>query len=179
MIKKILFGLGIVLLVLVGVVALQPEDFRISRATTIQAPAAVVFEQVNDFHKWEAWSPWAKLDPQAKVAFDGPTAGEGAQFAWAGNQEVGEGRMTIVESRPGEVVRIRQEFLKPFEGRSETEFLFVPEGDGTKVTWTMSGKNNFVGKAISLVMDCDSMVGSQFEQGLANIKAVCESATGR
>lgn len=179
MIKKILIGFVVLVVALVVVVSMQPEDFRVSRSATINAPPGVVFEQVNDFHKWEAWSPWAKLDPQAKITFDGPPAGEGARFAWAGNHEVGEGRMTITESRPGEAVRIRQEFVKPFEGQSDTEFLFAPEGSGTKVTWTMSGKNNFVGKAISLVMNCDEMLGPQFEQGLANMKSVSEAAVAR
>lgn len=175
MIRKILIGLAVLILGLVVVVAFQPADFRVTRSAEIDAPPAVVFGQVNDFHKWEAWSPWAKMDPAAKNTFAGPPAGEGASFSWAGNHEVGEGMMTITESRPPELVKLRLEFKKPFEGTSDTEFLFQPEGEGTRVTWTMSGTNNFLGKAIGLLMNCDKMIGPQFEQGLANMKQIAEA----
>jgi hypothetical protein len=81
-----------------------------------------VFAQVNDFHNWEAWSPWAKLDPAAKATFEGPHPGKGAIFRWAGNEEVGEGSMTITESRPSELIKIKLEFLKPFEATNTAEF---------------------------------------------------------
>ena len=107
MLLRILLGVAaIVVLVVAVLVVMQPSEFRIQRSATIAAPAPAVFAQVNDFHNWEAWSPWAKLDPSAKNSFEGAPAGTGASFAWAGNNKVGEGRMTIVESRPGELVRI-------------------------------------------------------------------------
>ncbi len=176
MVAKILIALAAILVILVIVVALQPSDFRIQRSVTIAAPPSVVFAQVNDFHKWEAWSPWAKLDPVAKNTFEGPTEGVGAGFRWAGNNQVGEGAMAILDSRPGELVRIKLEFLKPFQATNTAEFTFAPEGNGTRVTWAMFGQNNFMGKAMSLVMNCDKMVGGQFEQGLASMKAVAEAA---
>lgn len=83
---------------------------------------------LNDFHKWDAWSPWAKLDPNCKVTFEGPASGKGAGFTWAGNNEVGEGRQTIVESRPSELVRVKLEFLKPIAANNDVEFTFKPEG---------------------------------------------------
>jgi carbon monoxide dehydrogenase subunit G len=127
---------------------------------------------VNDFHNWQAWSPWAKMDPTAKNSFAGTPSGEGALFSWAGNNKVGEGRMTIMESRPSESIRIKLEFLKPFQATNTAEFTFQPTGEGTLVTWSMSGKNSFMAKAVVLVMNCDKMVGGQFEQGLANLKDV-------
>src|SRR5947208_977042 len=102
--SKILIGLALVVVALVGLVAMQPADFRISRSAKMAAPADVVFAQVNDFHKWNDWSPWAKMDPAAKNTFEGPDSGEGASFWWSGNDEVGEGRMTIVKTRPSELV---------------------------------------------------------------------------
>jgi uncharacterized protein YndB with AHSA1/START domain len=171
---KILIGIAVVVLVLVVVVAVQPSEYRVVRTATIAAPPAAVFEQVNDFHKWEAWSPWAKLDPEAKETHEGPPAGEGAIMKWSGNAEVGEGSMTILESQPPERIKIKLAFLKPFEATATTLFKFEPEGEGTKVTWDMSGQNNFIGKAMCLVMDMDKMLGGQFEQGLANIKSVVE-----
>lgn len=169
-----------VVVVFVGLVALRPSEFSISRSTTISAPPEVVFAQVNDFHKWEAWSPWAKMDPNAKNTFTGPAAGVGAAFTWSGNNKVGEGRMNIIESRACDLIRINLEFLRPMKATNLVEFTFKAEGNRTVVTWTMSGKNNFVGKAFTLVLKCDKMVGGQFETGLAQMKLLAEAAaTGK
>jgi uncharacterized protein YndB with AHSA1/START domain len=160
----------------VAYVAMQPAEFRITRSATMSAPAEEVFAQINNFHHWNDWSPWAKLDPAANNTFAGPTYGEGAVFKWSGNDEVGEGKMTITESRPGELVRIQLDFLRPMQDTSDTEFTFQEQGDQTVVTWTMSGeKKNFMCKAVCLFMDMDKMLGDQFEQGLASMKAIVEA----
>ena len=177
--KNLLAIAGILTALIVGfvvVVAMQPSDFRVSRSAKMTAAPADVFAQVNDFHKWDGWSPWAKMDPNAKNSFEGAPAGEGAIFRWSGNADVGEGAMTITESKAAERVRLKLEFIKPMAGVCDTLFTFEPVGDQTNVTWTMSGKNDFFGKAVSLFMDCDKMVGGQFERGLANMKATVESA---
>ncbi len=174
--RKILIGAIAIIVVFFIVVAMQPAEFRVSRSATIAAPAPAVFAQVNDLRKWEAWSPWEKRDPQMKQTYDGPPAGVGAVTAWAGNHEVGEGRMTITESNPSERIKIKLEFFKPFAATNTAEFTFRPEGDRTLVTWSMSGRNNFLAKAAHLFMDIDKMVGGDFEQGLANMKAVAEAA---
>ena len=176
MLRKTLVALLAVVVVLVAVIALQPSVFRVARATTVAAPAPVVFAQVNDFHKWEAWNPWGKLDPGVTQVYEGAPAGSGAIYRWSGNSQVGEGRMTIVESRPSDLVRIKLEFFKPMAGTSEAQFSFEPEGDRTAVTWTMTGTNNFVGKAMCLIVSMDRMIGGQFEKGLADMKAVAEAA---
>ena len=176
MLKKILIALVAIVVVFVGVVAMQPSDFRIVRTATMSAPASAVFAQVNDFHNWEEWSPWAKLDPAAKNSFEGPSAGTGAIFRWAGNKEVGEGSMTITESRPSDLIRIKLEFLKPFAGTNTAELTFKPEGNQTAVTWSMAGENNFIAKAVCLFMNRDKMVGGKFEEGLARMKSVVEAA---
>jgi uncharacterized protein YndB with AHSA1/START domain len=173
--RKILIGLVVVLAVLV-VVVLQPSEFRVERTATVAAPAPVVFARVNDFHHWEAWNPWAKIDPAMRQTYEGAPAGVGAAYTRAGNNEVGEGRMTIIESRPSELIRIQLEFLKPFRATSTAEFTFRPAGDRTAVTWSMTGTNNFVAKAIHLVMNMDRMIGGQFEIGLARLKAIAEAA---
>lgn len=175
MIKKILAGLMLILVVFAAAAAMQPDEFIVTRTASMAAPASAVFPYVNDFRKWEAWSPWAKMDPNAKNTFSGPEAGEGAYFKWEGNKDVGVGNMTITESRPYEHIRIKLVFEKPFPGVSDTLFSFKEQDGQTAVTWTMTGKNNFIGKAISLVMNCDKMVGPQFEKGLASIKALAET----
>jgi len=174
MLKKIIIGLGVIIVVFLVVVARQPSEFSVNRTAKMNAPAQIVFRQVNDFHKWEAWSPWAKKDPQAKNSFEGAPAGKGAQFSWDGNKDVGAGRMTITESRPYELILINLEFFKPFKGVNTTEFTFMPEGQGTVMSWTMSGKKNFISKAICMFMSMDKMVGGDFEKGLAEIKAISE-----
>ena len=175
MLKKILLVIAALGAVLLVVVALQPSEFRVTRTATIAAPPAVVFAQVNDFHNWEAWSPWAKLDPDARETFEGSSAGTGAIFRWAGNAQVGQGSMTLIENQPSALIRIKLEFLKPFKAVNIAEFAFQPQDQDTVVTWSMAGRNNFLGKAIGLVMNCDKMVGGQFEQGLAQLKTVAEA----
>jgi uncharacterized protein YndB with AHSA1/START domain len=180
MAKKILIRtlivLAVIIVAFVGLVAMQPSEFRIERSATIAAPPAEVFAQVNDFHKWEAWSPWAKLDPAAKNSFEGPPEGEGAIFRWDGNDQVGTGSMTITESHPNDLIRIRLDFVKPFEDTSTAEFTFKPEGDQTVVTWSMFGENNFISKAFCLFMNMDKMIGDKFAEGLASMKSVVEAA---
>jgi len=175
MLKKILIALAALVLIFVVVVALQPSEFQMDRSTTIAAPQADVFAQVNDFHKWDAWSPWAKLDPQAKVTFEGPPEGEGTVMTWSGNSEVGEGKMTLTESRPNELVKTRVDMVKPFEGTSTSEFTFKPEGDQTAVTWSVAAHHNFMEKALCLVMGGKTMMSDLMEKGLAQMKSVVES----
>ena len=176
MLKKIVIGLVAVVAVFAVVVALQPSEYRIARSATVAAPAPEVFAQVNDFHNWDAWSPWAMLDPSAKTTFEGPAAGQRAIFAWSGNDKIGEGRMTLTESRPAELVRIRVDFVKPFAGTSTSEFTFKPAGNQTAVTWAMSGHNNFIAKAMCLFVSMDKMLGGEFEKGLAKMKSSAEAA---
>ena len=183
MLLKILVGVAAAVVLVVGalalIVAMRPSEFRIERSTTIAAPAPAVFTQVNDFHNWQAWSPWAKLDPDVKNSYDGAPAGKGAVFAWAGNTKVGEGRMTITESRPSELVRVKLEFLKPFTATNTAEFTFKPEGDRTAVTWSMFGHNNFISRAVFLFMDMDKALGGEFEKGVASMKSAAEASARR
>jgi len=175
MLKKILLVLVALVLVFVVVVALQPSEFHVERSVTVDAPASKVFGEVNDFHKWDAWSPWAKLDPDAKVGFEGPESGEGTVMTWAGNSEVGAGKMTLVESEPDKLIKIKVDFTEPFEGTSGSQFNFTPDGDKTAVTWSMNDDHTFLEKAFCLIMNGKKMVGDQMDQGLAKLKQVSES----
>ena len=175
MLKKILIAVAVIIVVLAVIVALQPSEFRVARSATISAPAPAVFAQVNDFHKWEAWNPWGKIDPAMKQSYEGAPAGTGAIYTWAGNNEVGEGRMTIIENRPSELIRVKLEFFKPFAATNTAEFTFKPEANQTVVTWSMFGENNFMAKAIHLFINMDKMIGGQFEKGLASMKSIVEA----
>jgi Polyketide cyclase / dehydrase and lipid transport len=176
MIPIVLIAFAGVAAALVATVALQPSAFHIVRTAVISAPAAAVFAQVNDFRNWQAWSPWEDIDPAMKRIHEGASAGTGAVYSWAGNNQVGEGRMTITESHPSDLIRIKLEFLKPFAATHTAEFTFAPERDNTVVTWSMTGNNNFVAKGIALFMNMDKMIGSQFEKGLAQLGRVAEAA---
>jgi hypothetical protein len=170
-----LFALGALVLVFLGIVAMQPDDFRVTRSGVISAPPPAVFAQVNDFHNWEAWNPWGKIDPAMNQTYEGEPAGVGAIYSWIGNANVGEGRMTITESHPSDRIRIKLEFMKPFAATHAAEFTFKPEGEQTAVTWSMAGKKNFASKGIGLFMSMDKMIGDQFDKGLADMKAVVEA----
>lgn len=178
MLKRIALALLAVVLAFAGYVALQPSSYRVERSAIVVAPPAHVFAEVQDFRKWEAWSPWAKLDPAAKTSFEGPAFGEGSVFRWSGNAEVGEGSLTMLESKPDERLRIRTDFVKPWEGTSTTEITFKPDGPRTIVTWAMSGERTFFEKAVCVVMNGDKLIGGAFERGLANLKQIAEAKSG-
>jgi hypothetical protein len=171
----ILVALVFILILLAVVVVGQPTEFAVSRRIKISAPAGQVYPHVNTLRNWEAWSPWAKLDPNCKMTYEGPPAGLGATYSWAGNSKVGAGRNTVTQSVPDQLVRLKLEFIKPMVATNTAEFAFQSDDGQTIVTWSMLGKNSFGGKLFGLLMNCEKMCGSQFEKGLANLKAVAEA----
>lgn len=175
MFKKVAIVLGLLVVGLVAVIAMRPDSFHVERSTTVTAPPAAAFGLVNDFHQWEKWSPWEHLDPAMKKTYEGPPAGTGAVYFWTGNDKVGEGRMTITDSQPSSRVDIKLEFIKPFATTNATTFTFTSQGAETKIVWAMDGHCNFVSKAMGLFMDMDSMIGKDFEHGLAQMKTVSEA----
>lgn len=179
MIKKIALALAALVGVLLLVIATRPSTFRIERSIQTAASHSVLFSMVNDFHHWPKWSPWEKLDPAMKKEFSGAPRGTGAIYSWTGNDDVGEGRMTITESQPYQRVGIQLEFLKPFTATNQTTFVLSPARGGTAITWAMEGTNDFMGKAFSLFMDMDATVGKDFESGLTSLKTLAENETRR
>lgn len=174
---KMLKIIGITVLVVVGAVlvfaAFRPDSFRVQRAVAIKAPPEKIAAVLGDFHGWQAWSPWEKLDPAMKRRYSGAEKGKGAVYAWQGNSEVGQGRMEITEAASSRVA-IDLDFVKPFEAHNKVVFTLVPKGDATEVTWAMQGPLPYVAKVVHVVFDMDGMVGKQFETGLANLKTVAE-----
>ncbi|HXC35615.1 MAG TPA: SRPBCC family protein [Candidatus Acidoferrales bacterium] len=171
----IILALVFIALILIVVVLGQSNEFTVSRQIRINAPAEQIFPYVNELRNWEAWNPWAPLDPNCKMTYNGPPAGVGASYSWSGNNKIGAGRNTITESRPNELVRFRLEFLKPMTATNTAEFTFDPDGANTVATWSMSGKRNFPGKLFGLVLNCDKMCGDQFDKGLAKMKSLVEA----
>lgn len=171
--------LGLAALVAAGLfvvaVATRPERYRVERSVTVDAPAAAVLPYLADLRAWRAWSPWEKVDPEMTRSYGGASYGVGATYAWRGNAEIGAGGMTIVELTP-ERVAIRLDFQEPIASTSLATFALERAGEGTRVTWAMDGTNGFVGKAISLFLDMDAMIGASFASGLSDLKSQVEKA---
>jgi len=179
MLMYILIGVSAIVLILIAIVAAQPADFKVSRSMKMGASPSAVFPLVNELHNWKGWSPWAKLDPNQQVTITDPSSGVGASHSWNGNNNVGEGKMTIVDCQPEKRVGIKLEFQRPFKCNNDVEFVFQREGDGTFVTWTMTGRNGFMGKLMGLMMNMDKMCGGQFEEGLTGIKQIAETSAAK
>ena len=184
MLKKILLIsaalFSAVVLSLVVLIIMQPDEYALDRSATIDAPVDVVFAQVNDLRQWESWSPWHQDDPDMEMSYSGSEYGAGAIFEWAGDSDSGAGRMTITESRPDEYIEIRLEFIEPFESTSTTTFDFeAVDNQTTKVTWGMSGENTFASKAFGLLMDIEDLVGEDYERGLANLDEFAQEMTSQ
>jgi uncharacterized protein YndB with AHSA1/START domain len=174
MLKTIGLIVAVALLALLVTAGFQPDSFRVQRATRIDAPPEKIFAYINDFHRWESWSPYEKLDPDMKRSFSGADSGTGAVYEWAGSSKVGQGRMEITEAPAPSKVAIKLDFLKPFEAHNVATFTLEPQGGATNVTWAMDGPTPYMAKVIHLFVSMDRMVGRDFETGLSNLKAVAE-----
>lgn len=169
MLKKILLVLAVLVLGFVVLVSTRPSTYAVTRTVVVPASPEATFSLVNDFHHWDKWSPWAKLDPNMKVSYAGAAAGQGAVYAWEGNADVGKGQMQILESHPPQHIAIQLEFVEPFASKADTQFRFQPSAGGTQVTWSMKGDLGFMEKAVGLFMDMDAMIGNDFDKGLAQL----------
>jgi len=176
MIRLILIAIVVAVAAVLVLAALRPGVFRIERSASIEASLERIFPFINDFHRWTAWSPWEKMDPALKRTYSGPNEGKGARYAWEGNNKVGMGSMEITESSPPGRIVIKLDFIKPFEGHNIAEFTLVPGAGSTTVSWAMHGPVPYIGKVMHLFFSMDKLVGRQFEEGLANLKAAAESA---
>jgi uncharacterized protein YndB with AHSA1/START domain len=166
--------LGVVVVAVLIYAATKPDTFRIQRTTSIKAPPETIYALIEDFHRWEAWSPWEKIDPALKRSYSGSPSGKGAVYAWDGNKDVGQGRMEIVESSPPSKLTLKLDFMKPFEAHNRVVFTLLPQGDATTVTQAMDGPSPYLSKLMGLVFNIDRMVGDKYEEGLASLKALAE-----
>ena len=171
-----MIGLGLLTLIVTLLVAIttRPDTFRVERSTSIGAPAEVVFAQLNDLHRWSRWNPYEKMDPGMTVTHAGAPMGVGASYHYV-SDKVGEGRMTVTESTPHERVGVEARFIKPFAATNAIAFTVKPSAGGVTVTWEMRGDQTLVGKAISLFVKMDTMIGKDFEKGLADLKQLSEA----
>lgn len=174
MLKKIAFGLVAIVAAVLLFALTQPDTFSVERSATLKAPPEKIYPLISDFRQWPQWSPWEKLDPNMKRSLSGAAQGAGAVYGWAGNDDVGEGRMEITDATPPTQVRIKLDFIKPFEAHNTTVFTLTPQGEGTQVKWAMQGPAPYATKLMTLFFSMDKMIGKDFEAGLANLKAAAE-----
>jgi uncharacterized protein YndB with AHSA1/START domain len=174
MFKKIAIVVTVLVAAVLGFALTKPDSFTVQRTVTIKAPPDKIFPLINDFHGWSSWSPWENVDPAMKRTHSGAATGQGAVYEWDGNSKVGKGRMEITEAAPPSKVTIKLDFLKPIEGHNIAEFTLEPQGDSTNVTWAMRGPSPFISKVFQVFISMDSMLGKEFETGLANMKSAAE-----
>lgn len=153
----------------------RPNSFRIQRSTLIQAPPEKVFHLINDFHQWQAWSPWENIDPTMQRTYSGTPQGVGTIYGWEGKGKVGAGRMEITTARPPAEIIIQLDFIKPFEAHNIAEFILTPQGQHTELTWVMHGPSPYISKLMGIFFNLDRMIGKDFEKGLSNIKLIVEA----
>jgi hypothetical protein len=168
-------AIAVLIIALLVFIATRPADFRIERSAQMNASGDAIFSIINDLQQWGRWSPYDKRDPAMQKMYGGPPTGPGATYIWNGNNKVGEGQLTIVESKPGQLVSMKLDFTRPFKCSNRVNFTLAPVGTGTMVSWIMEGRNNFMAKTFSLIINMDKMVGTDFEAGLANLKSLVEA----
>jgi uncharacterized protein YndB with AHSA1/START domain len=176
MIRMLAVVAAIALAAILALAAFEPDEFRVQRSTTINAPAAKVFPLIDDFRRWTAWSPFEKMDPTMRRTYGATTAGKGATYAWEGDGKAGAGRMEIAESTAPSRVGIVLDFEKPIANRARATFTLSPHGDATLVTWTMESPNRYLVKVMHLFFDAEQIVGDDFARGLADLKAAAEKS---
>lgn len=173
MLLYILLALAIIIVGILIVASTKPDTVHYERSTVISAPPERILPHIVDFHKWQPWSPWEKLDPTMKRDYLGAAQGIGAKYAWSGNSKAGEGTMEILEAG-NDGVKIDLRFIRPFKNACITHFQFTPQGPATTVRWTMDGPNLFMGKLMGLFIPMDKMIGKDFDSGLAGLKTQAE-----
>jgi uncharacterized protein YndB with AHSA1/START domain len=175
MIKKIAIVVSVLLGIVLALAMMQPNSFRVTRSIAIKAPPEKLMGMISDFHQWSSWSPWEKLDPGMQRSFSGAASGKGAVYGWVGNDKVGQGRMEVLELNAPNKIVIKLDFIEPIAANDMSEFILDTKGDMTTVSWHMYGPSDFMTKVMGVFVSMDSMVGKDFERGLANMKEVAEA----
>lgn len=176
--ETVLIWVAVVVIGAIAVVlayaATRPDEFHIARSTSIVAPPEKIFPLVNDLRSFNQWNPFAKQDPTAQITYNGPPGGKGASHAWNSKGRAGKGSLEIVDTAPPSGVTMMLRMEKPMKADNTIVFALRPNGSATDVTWTMSGISPYIAKVMGVIINCDRMVGGEFEKGLADLKALAE-----
>jgi hypothetical protein len=169
----IVIAIAVVILGVLIYASSKPEVFHVERSVRIHATPDAIFPLINDLHRWEAWTPYDK-DPAIQRTYSGSAAGVGARYAWEGNKQVGQGEISIRETLPPRLLEFDLHMVKPFEGRNVATFSLDPDGDATRVTWSLDDKHKLMHKIMSIFLNLDHMIGKDFAVGLDRLKALVE-----
>ena len=171
----------IILVALLGAflvyVALRPSEMRVSREIVAQATPEVIFPHINNSEKANAWMPWKDSDPEVKMSYSGPAEGVGSKSSWDSKGQMGTGEALVIESVANQVVKTQLTYTKPFQMSQLAEISLTPVDGGTKIKWSVSGHVGYFFRLLGVFMDCDKMVGNEFEKGLLNLKNRVETPT--
>ncbi|MDO9112984.1 MAG: SRPBCC family protein [Polaromonas sp.] len=171
-----LLGLVVLAIAVVAVIALQrPDTFRVSRSTSIAAPAEKIFPLVNDVRAFNTWNPYALKAPEMKGSYSGPFIGPGAHYDFE-SKKSGSGSFEIVQAVAPSQVQMRLDMTAPFKTQNVITFTMVPLGAATQTTWAMEGPASFLSKFMGVIFNMDKMIGTDFDAGLAKLKARAEQA---
>lgn len=176
---KILKIAGIILVAIVALFLLAglfaPKEFAASESIVINAPADVVYKHISHFKSFEKWNPWSKLDPNQVITLEGTDGTVGAKHSWKGNDDVGEGSMTVTKLEPGKGIEYDLHFIKPWEAHNTAYMNMEAAEGGQKVTWGMKGAMPFPMNALGLFMNMGDAIKKDFTEGLTSLKTMCES----
>jgi hypothetical protein len=166
LLKRVLGVILAIILILLIVSFFLPEDVHVERTGYVNADVEIVFEHINDLRKWQEWSPWYEKDPDMHIEYFGPETGTDSGYEWR-SEIVGNGKLTITESVPYQLVTAKLDFME--HGTGSSSFILEESGKGTNVTWTMDTNmgSNPIAKYFGLMMD--TLLGRDYEEGLENL----------
>ena len=178
MLMTLTIVIAVLVIAVLAVAASRPGTFQVRRSTTIKASPETIYPLISDWHAFLTWSPFEK-DPAMKRTFKGAAGAKGATYEWDGNNKVGAGRIEIIEAAAPSRLVMQLDMIRPMKAQNTVEFTLAGKAGATEVTWSMQGSVPFMGKLMGLVMNCEKMVGSQFEEGLAKLKSLAEQPARR
>ncbi|MDB5965832.1 MAG: hypothetical protein JWQ72_2332 [Polaromonas sp.] len=172
----ILIGLLVLAIALIAAIASQrPDTFTVGRSTLIAAPAATIFPLIDDVHAFNSWNPYNRKDRAMTGSYRGPASGPGAHYDFE-SKKAGSGFFEIIQSDAPSQVKMRLLMTAPFKADNVITFTLLPQGPQTSVTWAMAGPSSFLARFMGVVLNMDRMIGKDFSDGLATLKASAERA---
>lgn len=175
MLIKIGIFFGLIIVAILGYAALRPAHYKISREILIKASPEIIFPHVNNSKMTYQWMPWQENYPGLEMVYSGPEAGVGSKSSWDSDTKMGKGESLIIENKLNEYVKFQLSYYKPMEMVQIANIKLIPEGSDTKVVWEVDGQNNYIGRVVTIFMDMDKMIGTEFMKGLVNLKSIVEA----
>lgn len=174
MIKNLVLAAAAAVVAVIAIAAWRPDTYHLVRSIQIERTPEAIYPLIADLRRHVEWSPWEQRDPDIRRGYSGSASGVGAVYAWNGNDEVGQGRMEVIEAQPPTRLRILLDVLRPVQSRNTSLFDLVPEADGTRLTWTMEGPNPFLSRLMQVFVSLDRLVGSEVDLSLSRLKQAAE-----